>query len=135
MPVDAAVVTPLLRTLAFGTTFAAQGVGCNLGGSVLGSVTTQLGLSELASSAILEGVDACVQLAATSIVVLERLAELSTMLNVANPAVDPLLELLAANVEILGTRYAEELAPFGETVATLAPTIRYFIGDEEEAAG
>jgi hypothetical protein len=68
-------------------------------------------------------------------VVLERLAELSPTLNFANPAVDPLLELLAANVEILGTRYAEELAPFGETIATLAPAIRYLIGGEEGAGG
>lgn len=129
-PVDAAVVTPLLRTLAFGTNFAVKGVGCNLGGSLVGSVTTALGLSELASSAILEGVSACVQLAATSIVALEQLAESSTALNAANPAVDPLLELLATNVEILGTRYAEELAPFAETIVTLGPTIRYFIGGE-----
>lgn len=135
-PVDAAVVTPLLRTLAFGTNFAVKGVGCNLGGSLVGSVTTALGLSELASSAILQGVDACVQLAATSIVVLEQLAEASTALNAVNPAVDPLLELLATNVEILGSRYAAELAPFGETIATLGPTIRYFIGNEEdEGAG
>ena len=133
--VDAAVVTPLLRTLAFGTNFAVKGVGCNLGGSVVGSVTTSLGLSDLASSAILDGVAACVQLAATSIVVLEQLAEESTALNAANPAVDPLLEILATNVEILGTRYAEELAPLGETIATLGPTIRYFIGGDEKDEG
>lgn len=133
--VDAAVLTPLLRTMAFGTSFAVKGVGCNLGGSLVGSVTTQLGLSEVASGAILDGVDACVQLAATSIVVLEQLAEASTALSVLNPVVDPLLEVLATNVEILGTRYAAQLAPLGETVATLGPTIRYLIGGEDEGAG
>lgn len=132
---DTTLLTPLLRTLAFGTTFAAKGVGCNLAGSLLGGVTTVLGLSDLASSAVLQGVDACVQLAATLIVVLDGLATLTTALNAIDPALDPLIEIIAANVEILGTQYADQLAPFSETIATLAPTLRYFIGDKGGAAG
>lgn len=129
--VDAAVVTPLLRTLVFGTNLALGNVGCNLGGSVVGTVASQAGLADVLSAAILEGVSACTQLAATSVTVLQFLMESSTALNSVNPAIDPILEILATNVELLGVEYEDELAPFGETIATLGPTIRYLIGGGE----
>lgn len=116
--------------MAFATDLGFNRVGCNLGGSLLGSVAALLQLSDVLSSPILQGVSACGQLAVLSVAALERLTAISGQLEVLNPVLNPLLELVASNVQLLADSFGEELAPLTETLATLAPTIRYFLGED-----
>lgn len=125
---SAAIITPTLKTLRFGSTIGLPD-GCNIFFGALGAGAAELGGGD-AGSALSNGVDGCTALGNSGGEQLTAAIAQTAPLTAINPAVNPGIDAFADALESVGRDQAQFVAPFGPTIVGFATDARYFKGCE-----
>jgi hypothetical protein len=127
-PAEVVFISPTLRIFKFGTA-AGMPLTCSTAVSAVGQVAAGAGLSQTVAEPITQIAVQCGQYAAQFTGYIDQGRAAVAPLAAINPALNPVIDALAAGLRQAGHDYGASIAPFGPTVTESAATVEYFKGD------
>jgi hypothetical protein len=124
---SAAIITPLLKILDFGDTFAVP-EGCNTTASAVSAGAAEYNASAAVTPIVSATTSGCNQIVQAGHGSIQQGIAASQNLTFINPYVNPPLTALASGLQTVGNDYGPSLAPLGPTIVSLAPDVLFFEG-------
>jgi hypothetical protein len=127
-PPQAAVVSPTLAMMDFGDTVG-FGLMCQTGISIVSAAGAQIPGAATSLAPLISRLDqGCNEMSAAGDTFLKSAERGVGPLAALNPAVNPVIEILANGAAQAGTSFADSLGPFAPTMVQSATFIRFFEG-------